>query len=79
VDVRWFATIAGVEEARSHSVSSRASGAAPGRPGVWRASRGNIAWQYRQYCAGRPEDLGRLGACRMAARRVSKGGSTARD
>ncbi len=36
--------------------------AAPRRPGVWSASRGRIARQYRQFCTGRAEDLGRLGA-----------------
>jgi len=35
--------------------------AAPRRPGVWSASRGNTARLYRQYCSGRAEDLGRLG------------------
>jgi hypothetical protein len=51
-------------ESRAHTE------AAPRRPGVWSASRGNAAGPYRQHCAGRAEDLGRLG--RVTRRNVSE-------
>ncbi len=46
-----------------HADSSTCTEAAPRRPGIWSASRGNAARRYRQHCTGRAEDLGRLGAC----------------
>jgi hypothetical protein len=54
----------------AHDAHDAHEGSARDGPGVWSASRGNTAWLYRQYCAGRAEDLGRLG-------RVSHAGSGA--
>ena len=50
---------------RTHSLCAHTE-AAPSRPGVWSASRGNAARLYRQHCTGRAERP-------RAARRVTAG------
>jgi hypothetical protein len=60
-DTRAATTAAGTERS-SRTLSRARTEAAPRRPGVWSASRGNAAQPYRQHCTGRAEDPGRLGA-----------------